>query len=187
MKGWFKTMDNASRILEIAERQMRQAGYNAVSYRDVAAEMGLRSASLHYHFPKKENLGVALVRRYSDKFKSQLAASISDDTSPQEMINVFVDTYSVALKEQKLLCLCAVLGAEADGLPKPVAVEVTNFFAENVSWLTARFDALSFTQPSDQAKTTLALLQGAMIISAASEDNSVFDAAVRSIQDKLAY
>ena len=53
-------MDSAKQILDIAERRMRQTGYNAVSYRDIAAEMGIKSASLHYHFPKKEDLGVAL-------------------------------------------------------------------------------------------------------------------------------
>ena len=53
-------MDSATQILDIAERRMRQTGYNAVSYRDIAAEMGIKSASLHYHFPKKADLGAAL-------------------------------------------------------------------------------------------------------------------------------
>jgi len=63
--------DTATRILDIAERQMRQHGYNAVSYRDIAAEMGIKSASLHYHFPKKADLGISLVKRVI-KLKSSL-------------------------------------------------------------------------------------------------------------------
>ena len=65
-------MDRANTILDIAERRMRQTGYNAVSYRDIASEIGIKSASLHYHFPKKEDLGIALVERYSKNFFSAL-------------------------------------------------------------------------------------------------------------------
>ena len=102
-------MDSATQILEIAERRMRQVGYNAVSYRDIAAEMGVKSASLHYHFPKKEDLGVALVRRYANNFRAHLAASTNGEVDPQTAIAAFVDICRHALTEQHLVCLCAVL------------------------------------------------------------------------------
>lgn len=178
-------MNSALKILDIAERRIRQVGYNAVSYRDIAAEMGLKSASLHYHFPKKEDLGVALVRRYADKFKDQLATSICDTASPQELIRAFVDVYSNALKKQQLLCLCLVLAAEADGLPPQVTAEVRKFFAENISWLAARFEALNFERPTDEANTMFASLQGAIVISATCDDYGAFGAVVKSIEEKM--
>ncbi len=179
-------MNSALKILDIAERRMRQAGYNTVSYRDIAAEMGLKSASLHYHFPKKEDLGVALVRRYAEKFRDQLTASTCDTDLPHELIKAFVNIYANALKKQKLLCLCLVLAAEADGLPSPVTEEVKKFFSENISWLAERFETLNFERPADDANTMFALLQGAMVISATSDGYDAFDAAVRSIQEKMA-
>ena len=51
----------ANRILDVAERLVQLRGYNAFSYADVAKAVGIRKASLHYHFATKGDLGLALV------------------------------------------------------------------------------------------------------------------------------
>ncbi len=174
-------MDSATQILDIAERRMRQTGYNAVSYRDIAAEMGIKSASLHYHFPKKEDLGAALTRRYSKNFSGALHDISSREPTPEARIKAFVDIYSTALKQRRLVCLCAVLGAESEGLPDRVNVEIKSFFDQNIGWLTQQYEALGKASPANHAKTALSLLSGAMVISASSHDNSIFDAAAQSV------
>ena len=47
----------ASRILDVAERLAQTQGYNGFSYADIAAELGITKASLHYHFASKADLG----------------------------------------------------------------------------------------------------------------------------------
>ena len=174
-------MDSATQILDIAERRMRQTGYNAVSYRDIAAEMGIKSASLHYHFPKKEDLGTALTQRYSDNFAQALQEIASRESNPKDRIKAFVEIYGVELKQRGLVCLCAVLGAETDGLPDCISHEIKVFFDNNIDWLTQQYEALSTDAPAKHAKTTLSLLSGAMIVSASSNDMSIFDAATSNI------
>jgi len=171
-------MDSATKILNIAEHRMRLTGYNAVSYRDIAQDMGIKSSSLHYHFPKKEDLGVALVQRYSDNFAGLLSQISLKAGSPQENIQGFTQIYGHELKQRRLLCLCAVLGAEAGGLPARVSSEVDRFFAQNIDWLETQYKALGAKAPKQEAKTTLSLLTGAMMISAVNHDHSGFDAAV---------
>jgi TetR/AcrR family transcriptional regulator, transcriptional repressor for nem operon len=56
--------ERVDQLLDATERRMRAGGYHAVSFRDVAADVGIRSASVHHHFPQKADLGTALVRRY---------------------------------------------------------------------------------------------------------------------------
>ncbi len=175
-------MDSATQILDIAERRMRQTGYNAVSYRDIAAEMGIKSASLHYHFPKKEDLGTALTQRYSDNFADALEKIVASEANPKDRIKAFVDIYSFELKQRGLVCLCAVLGAETDGLPDRVSGEIKSFFDKNILWLTQQYEALGKDDPANHAKTTLSLLSGAMIVSASSNDTSIFDAAISYIK-----
>ena len=51
----------AGRILDVAERLVQLRGFNGFSYADVAAELGITKASLHYHFPGKAELGEALI------------------------------------------------------------------------------------------------------------------------------
>jgi len=178
-------MDSATKILDIAERRMRQTGYNAVSYRDIAGEIGIKSASLHYHFPKKEDLGVALVQRYAESFREHLVEKTEPLNKAEDYIAAFVEIYRYELKEQHLVCLCAVLGAESPGLPKSVAAEVQAFFTENLTWLEAQYVRLESNTPARDAKVTLSLLEGAMIISSVSADYSVFDAAADSIMDAV--
>jgi len=173
--------DSANRILDIAEVNMRRAGYNAVSFRDIASEMGMKSASLHYHFPKKEDMGVALVQRYAANFAKALYQSTIMTDTPKEKLAVFVNLYRIALEDHQLICLCAVLGAEAQGLPAVVTSEVKIFFTENIEWLTHIYTEMGTAEADVKAKSTLSLLEGAMIISAVNEDNSVFEAAATLI------
>ena len=63
MSAQSEKRDTAERILDVAEELLRTRGFNAFSYADVAAELGITKASLHYHFPGKGELGNALVNR----------------------------------------------------------------------------------------------------------------------------
>ena len=53
--------DTASSVLDVAERLVQVRGYNGFSYADVAAELQLSKAALHYHFAGKAELGEALL------------------------------------------------------------------------------------------------------------------------------
>ena len=173
--------DSANRILDIAEIRMRRTGYNAVSYRDIASEMGVKSASLHYHFPKKEDLGVALVKRYAATFNARLAAQVETAPRPEDKLKAFVDLCKAALQDHELICLCAVLGAEAPGIPETVTAEVKAFFTQGIDWLTEVFSEMSARDPAATAKITISLIEGAMIVSSVNADTSVFDAAASLI------
>jgi len=174
-------MNSATKILDIAERRMRKTGYNAVSYRDIASELGIKSASLHYHFPKKSDLGEALVKRYSENFQYSLKQTSVNDLTPSQKLETFIDIYRTALKKQKLVCLCAVLGAEAPGLPDNVANEVRRFFVMNIDWLEQIYADLGGKNPRRQAQSTLAALEGAMIIASVNRDLEVFEAVAERI------
>ena len=45
--------EKASKILLVACSVIMERGYNGFSFRDVAAEVGIKSATIHYHFPTK--------------------------------------------------------------------------------------------------------------------------------------
>ena len=64
--------DTAQRILDIASRLVQTRGFNGFSYADVAAELQVTKASLHYHFPTKTELGRRLIERYERNFVDAL-------------------------------------------------------------------------------------------------------------------
>jgi len=55
------TNSAAEEILDLAETLIQTRGYSAFSYQDIADSLGIRKASIHYHFPSKTDLGIAVV------------------------------------------------------------------------------------------------------------------------------
>jgi len=55
--------ETAERLMDLAEAHIRRAGYAGFSFRDLAAEIGIKSASVHHHFPTKATMAAAVARR----------------------------------------------------------------------------------------------------------------------------
>ena len=56
--------DSTQRVLDVAEALFMDRGYNAITLRDIADELGIKQASLYYHFPGgKEQLFMAMAER----------------------------------------------------------------------------------------------------------------------------
>ena len=65
--------ETSGRILAVAERLAQTRGFDGFSYADIAADLAITKASLHYHFATKAELGRALIARYADRFAEGLA------------------------------------------------------------------------------------------------------------------
>lgn len=167
--------ETASRILDSAEKMARQGGYNSFSFREIATDIGIKSASVHYHFANKETLGVALAERYTDRFLTSLGDPRSD--TPDKMMHRYAAGYRHGLLEDGQMCLCGMFGAEIRDLPDPVACQIRAFFDRNIQWLAQVFQAKGL-KPADaetEAACMISVLQGAMILSRSQQDDSLFD------------
>jgi TetR/AcrR family transcriptional repressor of nem operon len=165
--------ETAARILDAAERMARLGGYNAFSFRDIASEIGIKSASIHYHSPTKEDLGEVLVKRYTERFLDALGQP--DGASPSELLARYVQVYRSALIEQDLMCLCGMFGAEIAKLPDPVSRRTREFFERNLAWLETVFQAAGAKDPRARAGETIAQLEGAMILARSLNDIDLFN------------
>ena len=58
----------AEHLMDLAEARIRDKGYAGFSFRDLAAEAGIKSASVHHHFPTKAKLAAAVAHRYAKRF-----------------------------------------------------------------------------------------------------------------------
>lgn len=166
-------------ILDAAERMVRQGGYNAFSFRDIATAVGVKSASVHYHFPTKEALGTALAERYTQGFLGTLGDPLSFP-SPAVAIARYVDTVRQALLKDRMMCLCGMLGAEFSALPAPVQAETRAFFLKNTAWLEK---ALGGPQARAHALHIIATVEGAMILARTMENVRIYDQATEELLD----
>lgn len=71
-----KEVSASDRVLDEAEQLFRSRGYHAVTMRDIADQVGVRQASLYYHFPSKEQLFVAVTERMLDRHRLGLQRAI---------------------------------------------------------------------------------------------------------------
>ncbi len=172
----------ADLILDAAEKRVRHNGYNAVSFRDLAEDVSVKSASVHYHFQTKESLGVALVKRYEERFLAALAKVEAKASSPALKLEGFCALYRQSLTESDAICLCGMLGAEISGLPEPVAAAVREFFQANIDWLEKALEGSDFKGSlREEAAVIVSTLQGAMMLSISLRDTQIMDASVAGI------
>lgn len=173
--------DTADRILDVSERLVQLRGFNAFSYADVATELGITKASLHYHYAGKAELGVALLVRYTQRFASSLEAIDAATTDPLEKLRAYAELYLDVLRGRRM-CLCGMLAAEYQTLPQAMQDAVVSFFDLNEAWLARVLEegraqgAVRFESTSaDAARMILASLQGAMLVARPRADLGRFE------------
>jgi TetR/AcrR family transcriptional repressor of nem operon len=159
-----------SRILDAGERLVQVRGFNGFSYADVAAELSLTKASLHYHFPSKAELGEALIARYAERFAHALAAIDANVTLAPAKLDAYASLYTEVLREERM-CLCGMLAAEYQTLPDPIRDAVVAFLDDNEAWLALVLEhgreerSLRFAgTAADTARSIVSGLEGAMLV-----------------------
>ena len=184
-------LGTAERILDIAERLVQDRGFNSVSYADIAAELGITTASLHYHFPGKAELGHALISRYAERFAEALSKIDQDLTDARAKLEAYAALYAGVLRGDRM-CMCGILAAEYRTLPTPMRDDVIRFFDDNQRWLShvlseGREDhTLTFTGAEDEvAQSILSSLEGAMLVARPYGDLARFNAAARQLMAGL--
>ena len=177
----------ADRILDIAERLVQLRGYNAFSYADVADAVGIRKASLHYHFATKADLGLALVSRYRRAFMESLGSIEADSDHSLERLERYSDLYGSVLRKKRM-CMCGMLATDAATLPRGIRESVAEFFTENATWLTRVLEQgrkrheLRFAGTArSMADFFVSSLEGAMLVAHGSGSYESFDGAARQL------
>jgi TetR/AcrR family transcriptional repressor of nem operon len=174
-----------ARILDIAEQLAQTRGFNGFSYADIAQELLVTKASLHYHFPSKADLGRALIERYHLVFAQALATIDQQTHKPREKLRRYVALYDSVMRKNRM-CLCGMLAAEYATLPGPMQDELLRFFDANEIWLAAVLEDgretgdLAFVGPVRQrARSVLGALEGAMLVARAYGDARRFQSTAK--------
>lgn len=173
-----KSNPTAERIMDIAEDLAGDGGYDGFSFRMIAADLGIKPASVHYHFPAKSDLGAAMVARYAERFFANLGDSRDANQPADALLSTFAQAFRTILADDRKACLCGIFGAEIGRLPLPVAAEVREFFARAIDWLTPLFARRGEREPRAAAMAFLATLEGALIVARSLDAVHVFDAAL---------
>ncbi len=164
--------DRRKQLLDVAQDIIQRRGYNAFSYQDLCDIVHIRKPSIHHHFPKKEDIELALIRRYTEKFSEILHNIPAQHSSPRAQLEAYcyLFDYTLSSSNYEKLCLGGIMGAELLTLPKTIHRAIAEFCRVNEEWLSEIIQAGAAkalfkpeTDPDNMARLIFSSLEGAML------------------------
>jgi TetR/AcrR family transcriptional repressor of nem operon len=180
------TTNSREAILSVAKRTAQAHGYSGLNFRDIAAEVRIKAASIYHHFPSKADLGAAVARRYWEDTAADLEALSAEMPDLREALRAYPSIFRRSLEAGNRLCLCSFMSAEYDDLPDAVKAEVQIFAEINVTWLARTLsDAglVDVAESEQRAAAIFAAVAGAQLMARSRADISLFDSLVQGYRE----
>lgn len=175
-------MSTRDKIIELAQEAIATRGYSAFSFRELAKDMGIKSASIHYHFPTKIHLGLAVAQTYRERLAQALGDIAQKCPNPSDALQNLIAIYRHEANTSQRMTVCTMLAAEIKNLPSEIQVEMASFYDLNIGWLEQQFRALGNTNAREQACQFFALLQGGLIGAKSQSNPGYFDVVVKAAE-----
>jgi TetR/AcrR family transcriptional regulator, transcriptional repressor for nem operon len=171
------------KIIALAQEAIATRGYSGFSFRELAAELGIKSASIHYHFPTKTHLGVEVARAYRGQLQvafDNIAAGYAND--PRKAIESLIAVYRYEARTSQRMTVCTMLAVEIKNLPVEIQQEMQAFYQLNIGWLEQQFQKLGYENnlAHEKACQLFALLQGALMGAKGQSNPAYFDVVVKA-------
>lgn len=185
--------DTRQEILELAETLFHQRGFHGFSYQDIAAELGIKSAAVHYHFPNKADLGIALVQRIRDFLRGSRARFEAGEFGARQGLEAYFEFYAKRLcQERRSMCAVGLLAAELNTVPDTVRAEarglvddiralLTGFLRQGQSDGSLPF----FGDPETRAASLMCLIGGAAQYARIADDPDLLDMVIAQARRDL--
>jgi TetR/AcrR family transcriptional regulator, transcriptional repressor for nem operon len=172
--------ETREKLIATATALLQARGYNGFSFHDLAAAVGVKTASIHYHFPTKADLALALARQYRTSFMTALGPA--DKAAPTRQTKRYVDLFRSTLADKKM-CLCGMMAAEIEEVPQTVRAEIKAFFDDNKAWLVQVLMAKGKDKREAEklALVAVSALEGAMLIARTNDGVAQFDAVASAL------
>ncbi len=126
------TATTREQLLNHAQILIRQRGYNGFSYRDLAEHVGVKTASIHYYFPTKEDLLLEVVNDYAARVSANINA-IDESLTAKEQLDRYAQLFANAPSDQ--ICLCGTLAADLASLSERSRQTLQAFYRLHEAWL----------------------------------------------------
>ncbi|MEI5997911.1 TetR/AcrR family transcriptional regulator [Paraburkholderia bengalensis] len=182
--GEFLMLDRREAILAAARATAQAHGYHGLNFRELADEIGVTNAGIHYYFPSKADLGVELAKRYWMDSSARLEAIWDNASDSLACLREYPKIFRDSLEDDNRMCLCGFMAAEYDDLPESIRNEIRVFASVHTSWLTKvllRLDpSISHDLAFARAQAIFSAISGAQLMARGQSNVQAFDAAVDS-------
>jgi len=181
--------DTRSEILKLTRELVQSRGFNSFSYQDLASGLGIRKASVHYHFPSKDDLGVALLEAYQVMMHEWVNSPRVCNASPELKLDcLFAVQLDIARSGNKI-CPIGILSSEWNILSDGIRTKLMELMAMREAWFVKLIhegrEAGVFTadrDPTELARLVFASIQGAIQIARVRREPALFEAVARQLK-----
>ena len=147
---------------------LQSKGYDGFSYKDISAPMGVKNAAIHYHFPSKTDLALAMIERYQGILREKTASFMAYGGSAREQLEGFIYFTRCECESDRTICPLGALSVNIDSLDEKVVAALQRFMKDSHNWLTRVLEVgleqgeITFKGKAEQrAWTLLSVFQGA--------------------------
>ncbi|HSI50246.1 MAG TPA: TetR/AcrR family transcriptional regulator [Ideonella sp.] len=184
----------SDKILRSAHLLILQRGFHGFSFADIAADVGIRKASIHHHFPTKVDLVRTLVVNYRRAVAGGLDGIRTHEPDPLAQLKAYIGYWERCVAtDTDPFCLAALLAAELPSLPPEVADEIRGHFRALAAWFEAVLqDAAAagkvvLAHPAQtEAEVLMAAVHGALLSARAAGDSTRFGIVMSAHLQRLA-
>lgn len=164
--------DTRTQILDLAEGLTQAKGFNGFSYLDLAAKIGVKNSSIHYHFKAKADLALALVERHDKDLREGCAQMDQQLHQPEQRIAALIDHFEAYVREQKI-CMCGMMAAEMETVSLEVRKALIVYFQNLRSWLTKQFEQMDRADAEQTALLFVSALEGSVLLARLEGDPAI--------------
>lgn len=161
-------------------------GYNGFSYKDISAALGIKTASIHYHYPRKTDLGVEIVQRAIKRFNKWAQSLDSRNLGCSRKLDEFCLIFK-GFASRRQVCLGGALQTDFKTLPEEMQQKSCELASCLLQWLERILKegrdtgAFRFSgEARDQAVLIMSSLQGSVQMDRVTAGSS-YPSAVRQI------
>jgi len=187
------TCETAESILDAAQEMLYKAGYNAFSYRDISDIVGIKTSSIHYHFPAKADLVTALAKRLRKYIAGALSEIDVNNYTPSKKLKTLFRSFALKINERCSVCPCSMLSTDFANMPEPARREVRASWEDTERWLTAvlaegrRRGEFDFKgDPASVALSIFASIEGATVSASTFNEPGRMETVLNWIYDNIA-
>ncbi len=126
-------MTTREHIILTADALIREKGYNAFSFVDIAQVVGIKKPSIHHHFPHKTDLGIAVIEFHIKGLEH--IKQVSRNKTALEKLDRFFSIYS-DIKDQNKVCIVGSLSTDYNTLEPEVQEKIKKFSNAFLAWVT---------------------------------------------------
>ena len=164
--------DTREQIMDRATQLLMSKGFNGFSYRDISSHLGVKNAAVHYHFPSKSDLALALVEEFRDLLRKGTSQFMAYGGSAREQMEGFFAFTSKQCQLGRCICPFGAFAIDYNELPDDVRKATAEFLEDSIEWFTHVLETgreqneFSFNgEAKAKALTIFSALQGARQLS----------------------